>query len=864
MKLLKYPLIEHNKTVTAMAGVQEKLLLADREGHVHIWPQQSLSEAAFDGSKIKHLAADLAFEVEFETGELDRTIVFMAGTEKSLFIGTEHRVMRIETWMKHPRGSINTVLRTQSPTMITDMKLDVSSGVLFVLTVDENAVHLIDANTLEKLGKIELPGIVRPITGVVDPVGQVFTVLASDRSMIVYQYNKTGAFKVLHKFPQYVKLDPLRYKINMPPQADTLPVINTVKGNSGSSSSTIQLLDRNNNFHVASTLVSPPVNECQILKFSPKVYVKMKKGIRNEYNLLATSGSNQGSVVVWNTKRTKPLFGALQVSETPVLDMIWSADGLKLFAISDDNVLYSFVFQESDLGDIVPQEEVDVILQKIKPLASLPVSKVSDEVSKSTVVKAEEGDAQLIQNIDTPKALPKKNGKKRVESQVAKKTQGTSMEFNAPSYSVPKDLKRKLKTDVNKDANGTKKQKKDLEPIDFLDTSLLWPLVAFSKVRLATPKIRLSFTYRPPQDRHFTLEVKNGSGNEQKPTIVKLLSKLEEGEKTLFQDLIPKFVTMCTSGSNFWACCTNDGLIYVYSDTGQKLLPPLCLGVPCSFLEACSSYLLCLTSMGQLYCWDIESKKLHFPVNTVFPLLNPTLRYSDDILTRAENITICAVTSKGVPLATLSNGDGFMFDKDMETWLLISDGWWAYGSQYWDMTNSNSLQGSLSAEDGRDKLWNSSDAHQLASIVRDDKKSLVNFMERKTNDELSRKGRIKNLQRFARTILMKEGFENMEEIVTLSHLENRLLVTLRLEENKEFSKLLIIYCIRLSELGYTDRLSDVLQWLYNDGDFEVTKLAGRPRKEHLKDVLIACADIRHVQRVTNGYASALGLLNESP
>lgn len=866
MKLLKYPLGEHSKTATAMAGVGEKLLLADKDGHVQVWSQQRLGEAAFDGSKIKQLAVELSVGVNFEAAEVDRTVVFMDGDEKMLVIGTEHRVMRIESWMAGAGSLQTTMFQVESPTVITDVKLDLLNRVVFILTAGTNAVHMFDADTLKKLGSVELADSVKPITGIIDPAGQIFTVLSADRSMLVYQYNKQGASKMINRFAQYVKVDPLRYKISMPPQADVLPVMNTVKGNSGSSSATILLLDRINNFHVVSTLVAPPTSECQVLKFSPKVYAKTKKGIRNEYNLLATSGTKQGSIVVWNTKRVKPLFGAIQVSESPILDMIWSNDGLKLFAISDDNVLYNFAFQENDLGETLPQAELSLLLQKIKPLAPLPDKEVADgavnDALNKTLVKTEEDATLSAQTNDLSKGPARKNGKKKQESSVVKKTQGTSMEFNAPSYSVPKDLKRKPKTDATKEVNGTKKQKKELEPIDFLDTSLTLPLVAFSKVRLATPKIRLSFNYKPLQDQNFTLEVKNGSGNEQKPTILKLLSGLEDGEKTLFQDFIPKFITMCASGSNFWACCTNDGFIYVYSDTGKKLLPPLCLGVPCSFFEACSSYLLCLTSVGQLYCWDIESKKLHFPVNSVFPLLNPTLRYSDDILTRAENITICAVTSNGVPLATLSNGDGFMFDKDLETWLLISDGWWAYGSQYWDMTNSNNLQGSGSLDEERDKLWNSGDAHQLASTIRDDKKSILNFIERKTNDELSRKGRIKNLQRFARTILMKEGFENMEEIVTLSHLENRLLVTLRLQENIEFSKILVIYCIRLSELGYTDRLEDILQWLYNDGNYENSVLAGISRKEHLKDVLIACADIRHVQRVTNGYASALGLLNE--
>lgn len=865
MKLLKYPLWEHNKTVTAAASIGLNLLLASEDGHVNVWSQRKLAEAAFDGSKIHQLSLEWSFNVEFGMDQVDKTVVFLMGDERTLFVGTERRIARVTPWLNEVDRKWETVFECKSPCTITDVKFDRKSGVLFVLTSGRNAVRLFESNSSKLLAQIELEDDVKPITGILDPMGQIFTVLASDRSMLVYQYNAKGAYKQIHKLAQYVRVDPLRYKISMPPQGDVMPVVNSLKGNSGSSSSSILLLDRNDNFQVTATLVAPPSNECLALKFSPKVYVKTnaKKGIKTTYNLMATSGSKENSVVVWNTKRVKPLFGAIQVSQSPVVDMIWAEDGLQLFVISGDNVLYTFAFQPDDLGETMPSNEVEALQRNNKTLAPLPDPVTPEDSTAKTSVKTENENLWPSQKVDNTKSNGKKTGKKKQPAQITKKTQSTSMEFNAPSYGVPKDLKRKPKSDASKEANGLKKQKKDLDPIDFLDTSLIMPLVAFSKIRLATPKIRLSFNYKPLQNQNLIFEVKNGSGNEQRPSIVRLLSKAEDGEKVLFQDFIPKFITICTSGDNFWAFCTSDGFLYVYSDAGKRILPPLCLGMTCSFLEACSSYLLCLTSIGQLYCWNIEEKKLHFPTNTIFPLLNPSLRYSDDILTRAENVTICAVTSHGVPLVTLSNGDGYMFDKDLETWLLISDGWWAYGSQYWDMANTNNLQGTAFPDDKRDSMWSSGNASQLASTIKEDKKSIINFIERRTNDELSRKGRIKNLQRFARTILMKEGYENMEEIVTLSHLENRLLVTLRLQEDTEFSKTLVIYCIRLSELGYTDRLDDVLSWLYNEGDNDKPMLAGKTRRDHLKDVLVACADQRHVQRITSGYASALGLLNES-
>ena len=182
--------------------------------------------------------------------------------------------------------------------------------------------------------------------------------------------------------------------------------------------------------------------------------------------------------------------------------------------------------------------------------------------------------------------------------------------------------------------------------------------------------------------------------------------------------------------------------------------------------------------------------------------------------------------------------------------MLINDSWWAYGSQYWDTTKTTT-NGTYASEpndkhDKKNQNWNS-EAKGLTESLKENKSSILNYLESRTNDELNRKGRVRNLQKFAKTILMKEGYENLEEVVTLSHLENKLLVSLRLHEYEEFTKLLTIYCIRLSEMGYKNRLDDVLQWLYDDGNYKAKSVAGVKAEELLRKILVACADIPHVQ-----------------
>lgn len=977
MRLLKYPLEGYEGNVSSLISIgDEYLVLCGRKGSVKIWEQKLLLDTAFDRCTLDNLKTKFTFEFIFDHPEEE--LVFGMGDRKRLYLATEQSVYCYDNWLDTLKtGETNLSRRLiflrPKGSIITDVKWDPKLQFLFVLTDEPCRVFVFNVETEEakKMCDIRLEKNVRPLTGIVDPSGAgTFTVLTSEKSILVYHLNKDGKYKTIDKLPHHAMVYPLNYRITMPPQADYLPVINSLKGSTGAAGTTVTaLLNRNSKYKFITTVVEPASSNTRVLVHSPKYYEKVntKKGTRTRYNLLATSTNVDGTVLVWNSRRCKPLFNGIHISDTPLTDMTWSSNGLTLFAISNDNVLYTFAFLESDLGNILPDTEIEEAWKsnRITDLLRLPKREPQEQKNTATDEKAkllkttslmnnstEESEkptfcdnpavndaiektrqsltvikkvnntpgktqpdvansqstnsseattgAKIEDNKDTKKGdsdkkstsngaenksektkskpkskdqdtksaqsggKPTVNTKEKQSSATTIKTENdakqdskgtvqTSQDFKNPSYAVPKDLKRKPKEELV-NANGTiKKTKKELEPLDFLDTNLILPNVAFSRIRLASPLIRMNFSYSPPTDDKLVLNVRNGSGNEQKPTIIKLTNRTLGSEQALFQDFIPKFITLVASGDSFWACSSDDGTLYVYNDSGRKLIPPLTLGVPISFLEACGSFLLCVSSIGELYCWNIKDKKLEFPSNSVFPLLNPSLRYADDVLTRAENITMCSVTNDGCPLVTLSNGDGYIFDKDMETWMLISDGWWVYGSQYWDSTNSSSF-----LPDQKSNTENSYDL-ELSGIPQGHG-SIVSFMEKKTNNELTRKGRIKNLRRFARTILMKEGFENIEEVVTLSHLENRLLVTLRLHEDVEFKKFLKLYAVKLGELGYIDRLEDVFSWIYNDGNLNQNLIKSVSRTDLLKDLITACAKIRNVQRITNSYAEILGLL----
>ena len=65
--------------------------------------------------------------------------------------------------------------------------------------------------------------------------------------------------------------------------------------------------------------------------------------------------------------------------------------------------------------------------------------------------------------------------------------------------------------------------------------------------------------------------------------------------------------------------------------------------------------------------------------NVLKSSISPLLElYNKEGLVKSDNITLCAVTSYGIPLVTLSNGSGYLFNKDLGVWQTITESWWCF------------------------------------------------------------------------------------------------------------------------------------------------------------------------------------------
>lgn len=544
------------------------------------------------------------------------------------------------------------------------------------------------------------------------------------------------------------------------------------------------------------------------------------------------------------------------------------------------------------------QKEKDKEKEKVKVKSNEDKSKEKEEKTmtstKDKIAKSKQVEEKTLEP-EKPKKEAKdlkasssspqkstKNAQGKPEAENSKKRPISNSNYELPSNIVPKDLNAKvvkmMKKDSTQSANSTNtnastnsRRKRDAEPVDFVGAVAVNPQISFSNIRIAIPKMRTKLSYRLPDDRTFHLVVRNGNGFESQPTRISLSKEVSKiDSKQIFVDFLPHKIHIVCGSSQFWALSTPTGQILTYTESGRRVLPAMVLGSPLSFLEMKNQFLLAVTCTGELYVWDLEKKKSMFKPISLYPLLQPIYSsgqsmstnatatsasaenndssggnininmeanglvfVNGELLTRSENLTICSITSQGIPIVTLSNGNGYLFNKDMNTWSLISDSWWAFGSQYWDSSMSV------------DNIKNM---------------GLLEYMESHTNEEINLRGKAKFFSKISKMMLMREGYENLETIISLNHLENKINFYLYLKDYSNYKMFLIIYARRLSELNLKNRLLEILQSLFTDRN---GKICGHSKKELLEELILSCSKHREVQHILVQYSESIGLLPEA-
>ncbi|KAJ9489083.1 hypothetical protein VN97_g4205 [Penicillium thymicola] len=431
---------------------------------------------------------------------------------------------------------------------------------------------------------------------------------------------------------------------------------------------------------------------------------------------------------------------------------------------------------------------------------------------------------------------------------------------------------------------------------EFIRPAVTNPCMSVSQLRLAVPKIRsqilraLDSSGKPTEQPapgtdsgstksrvDVVFEARNpspasltGRAVDREPVRLTLF----RGDQPLWQDFLPRTVLLVTGNQSMWAAGCEDGSIYLWTPAGRRLVSALVLEAQPVILECNGQWILCISSVGMCYVWNVKHLSSPHPPVSLQPVLDAAIHTMGANPTAAPAVTDARINSEGRVIVSLSNGEGYSYSPSMFTWQRISEAWWAVGSQYWNTTDAP-----VSNLQAKDAQQDNTDAKAAVAA------GIIPWLERNTTNETLLRGRAYFLQRLIKVLLSREGYETFESSVSIAHLENRLAAALSLGAKEEFRLYLSMYAKRIGAEGLKLKVEELLKGLIgglfedeDDASEGVLKLqaneregrnwregsddlCGWPRETLLKEVILALGKHRDLQRVTVPYAKLLDMVD---
>jgi protein HIRA/HIR1 len=194
-----------------------------------------------------------------------------------------------------------------------------------------------------------------------------------------------------------------------------------------------------------------------------------------------------------------------------------------------------------------------------------------------------------------------------------------TLDLSSPSAVLPRGgmptmvigNKRKHPESADEDVDGTTSKQPNGVPKEaqaipsVLRPAVISPASGVSQVRLGVPRVMSHFDYSPGGKTGLLLEARNGAGQANPSRIT-----LSKGKSIVWVDYIPRAVLLMTGNDVGYAAACEDGSLITWTKTGRRLLPPIILEAQPCFLESHGHYLMCITSVGILHIWSLNSEIL--------------------------------------------------------------------------------------------------------------------------------------------------------------------------------------------------------------------------------------------------------------
>lgn len=140
----------------------------------------------------------------------------------------------------------------------------------------------------------------------------------------------------------------------------------------------------------------------------------------------------------------------------------------------------------------------------------------------------------------------------------------------------------------------------------------------------------------------------------------------------LWMDYLASPVLVMTSNTSFSAVGCEDGSLHVYSPAGRRLLPAIVLESTPVLLQSLHQWLVCMTSTGLLYSWDIYNLICCIEGVSVAPVLQQVVELEKEVAC----IRDIRIQEDGLPIIITAAHQAFVYHTNMKTWLRAHDSWY--------------------------------------------------------------------------------------------------------------------------------------------------------------------------------------------
>ncbi|KAI9323328.1 WD40-repeat-containing domain protein [Dichotomocladium elegans] len=458
------------------------------------------------------------------------------------------------------------------------------------------------------------------------------------------------------------------------------------------------------------------------------------------------------------------------------------------------------------------------------PSASQPSD--ADFTSSSTRAASDgrEQSAEPTQNV--PRVEPK-----RTIGNIVNWADGVTYDF--PSAHIPAlgigsvviGNKRRLaegsepaEEDMDVDSKGSARKR----PV-WIDTAMIPPAAAKSQVRLGVPKVISNFVWTPRDGKktQVVMECDNHDPMSDNSWACARISVSTHGNR-VWQDYLPSPVVLMTGSSSFYAAACEDGTLHVYSKNGIRILPPIVVDSTISLLHSTEPWLLCITTTGLLYTWNVNEETCSLDGVSIAPVLRIAQLPSEE-QKEAPTIKDVRIQANGLPLIVTNYQQAFTYHIKMKVWMRISDAWYIV-SNFWSSSLGHPhdyplgwLSAAMSLNGGLDPVG----------------KVMLNFVD---------------------------GNKEAVGAITLSHIEIQLAVAALLNSPSEYKQWLLIYAKKLSMENSQNKTKELCQWLigpplYNNGKAWEEAVLGLLKRDLLKEVLPLLGHNRQMQRLISEYST---------